>query len=71
MFVYRLSPPLSLPFARYFSPNREPVHRLFSLPLTHPLSFVALPLRNRDSRLGAQIAHCFNLHLAGGARFIG
>ena len=28
MFVYRLSPPLSLPFPRYFSPNREPVHRL-------------------------------------------
>ena len=31
MFVYRLSPPLSLPFPRYFSPNREPVHRLSRL----------------------------------------
>ena len=26
LFVYRLSPPVSLPLPCYFSPNREPVH---------------------------------------------
>ena len=36
MFVYRLSlSPPSLPFPRYFSPNREPVHRLEIATLNH------------------------------------
>ena len=34
----RLSPPLCLPFPRYFSPNREPVHRLFNWPYEDNMS---------------------------------
>ena len=55
-------PKSTAPFFKQFGPVVCPNALLFSLPLAHPLSFVALPMiscltKSRDLKLAAQIAH--------------